>query len=591
MNLNSAFAQMINSTDSKKNRRTTFMAILCVFVSAGFSLHEDNYPQGYFSMPVNRTVQLSGTFGELRSNHFHAGLDIKSKDGSVGEPLVAAGPGFISRISVQGSGYGNVLYIDHPNGYTTVYAHLDRFPTDVNAYVKTMQYAQERFAVDLHPSPNQFAYEKGEIIGYLGNSGSSTGPHVHFEIRKTADQLPINPLLFGLTVEDKTFPGMRSLKVYHLDEEMHEISDKEYSLVSIGPGQYKIQDTLTENALQVGFALKVYDQMAGASNQNGIYGLGISFDGVPQYRFTLTSIPFSLTRYLNAHIDYAARRINGGFYHRCYKLPGNALDIYEEENEGGIIHLLEDIVNKVEITAFDAGGNASSLVFYIKGKSVIDPQPATTYQHTIDYLQSAQINTPDLMISFEPHTFYQNTKLNISKSEITMPGFYAPAYEMIPEDIPVHRYYDMTMLSNGLSERLQPKAFIARITEGGEVVNCGGVVHGDFVVSRIRSLGTFSIAVDTIAPEIIPITFRETMTGMSKMQFRIGDNQATEGQANSITYNATVDEKWILMEYDGKRALLTHWFDDRIQPGAHELVLTVRDDRGNVNTLKRKFSR
>ena len=542
-------------------------------------------------MPVNRTVQLSGTFGELRTNHFHAGLDIKSKDGSIGEQLYAAAPGFISRISVSGGGYGNALYIDHPNGYTSVYAHLDHFPTDVQAYVKTMQYAQERFAVDLYPKPNQFVYDKGETIGHLGNSGSSTGPHVHFEIRKTADQLPINPLLFGLTVEDKTFPGMRSLKVYHLDQELYHTHDEEYSLVSVGPGQYRLNDTLTESAWRVGFALKVYDQMAGASNQNGIYGLSVSVDDVAQYSFALNSIPFSLTRYLNAHIDYAARRYSGGFYHRCFKLPGNALEIYEEENERGIVQLFEGKSRKVEIQAYDLGGNVSSLVFYVKRSSTIDPPANPVYHHIIDYLQSAQINSADLMISFEPHTFYQNVKLQLSKSEILMPGCYAPAHEIQPADIPVHRYYDMTILSNGLPEVLKSKAFVARISEEGHIINCGGEVHGDYLSSRIRSLGTFSIAVDTTAPEIIPITFRENMRDMTKMQFRHGDSQPTEGQANGTSYEAKVDGKWILMEYDAKRALLTHWFDERIQPGIHELTLRVRDDRGNVNTLIRKFSR
>jgi hypothetical protein len=348
---------------------------------------------------------------------------------------------------------------------------------------------------------------------------------------------------------------------------------------------------LTENAAYVGFGLKVYDQMTGASNQNGIYELGIEVDDMSQYSFELNSIPFSLTRYLNAHIDYAARRYSGAFFHRCFKLPGNALEIYEEDHEKGIIQIYENVPRKVEITASDFRNNTATLTFHIRRGIPVDTAIPRTYDYAIDYLQSAQINTPEFMVSFEPHTFYQNVKLNYIKSENVLRGCYTPAHELIPDALPVHRYYDLTLHAGSLPVHLQDKAFVARIEDNDQIVNCGGTIIGDFVYSRVRSLGSFSVSVDTIPPDVIPITFRENMKASTKMLFRIGDNQATEGQARGLSFDARVDNKWILMEYDAKSSKLTHTFDDRIAEGPHELVLKVTDDRGNTTTFKRNFTR
>lgn len=565
--------------------------VICLLASAGFVIVKDSYPQGYFGNPVNRQILLSGTFGELRSNHFHAGLDIKSKNGSVGEDILATGPGFISRISVQSGGYGNVLYMDHPNGYTTVYAHLHRFTDEVAEYIKRMQYELQRFEVNLYPRPDQFVFKKGERIGYLGNSGSSSGPHLHFEIRKTSNQLPINPLLFGYHVVDELHPGIRMLKVYHLDQDMHFLRDENHAPVYVRRGLYRLRDTLRESTSQIAFAMKVYDQMNGASNQNGVYAIAMAVDDIPQYSFELNSIPFSQTRYLNAHIDYSARQNGGGYFHRCFRLPGNALDIYHEQDERGVISLSTDKARKVTITALDKAGNASDLIFFVKKDTAGRDVKAMEHHYDVDYLRSQQINTPDLQVSFEPHTFYQDHRLYYHKDASARSGLYAPVHTITPDDIPLHRYFDMTILSSGIPEHLKSKAFIAEVTGNGRLVSWGGVVHGDYIHSRVRSLGAFSVALDTIPPEIIPITFKSNMKGMSRMRFRIGDSQSVSGQAEYLNFEARVDGKWILMEYEGKRAMLTHWFDDRIGPGDHELVLRVWDDRGNETKLVRRFVR
>jgi hypothetical protein len=376
-----------------------------------------------------------------------------------------------------------------------------------------------------------------------------------------------------------------------VDSELRKTKEFTYTPGRTGTGQYKITDTLRFQSDDIGFALKAFDQMDGASNQNGIYALGMSLDDQPQYGFELDAIPFSQTRYLNAHIDYAARQRGQGYYHHCFKYPGNALPIYNEQDGRGIVSLSDRRTHKIELSAIDYAGNTSSLTFYARRDTSMSETAAQGEYYSIDYLRSGQINIADCAIGFEPHTFYHNMQVSYTRDASARSGMYAPVHSLGPEDTPVHRYFDMTLLSSGIPERHLSKAFIASISDRGSLVNLGGVAHGNHIFSRVRKFGRFTVGIDTIPPEIIPITFRENMAGMSRMRFRIGDSQAVDGQASGLSFRATVDGEWILMEYEGKRAMLTHWFDERIGPGSHELVLTVWDDRGNERRLVRKFTR
>ena len=269
---------------------------------------DEKYPVDYFHAPVSHTLLLSGTFGELRPNHFHAGIDIKSSKGVAGDPVFAAADGYVSRIKVDESGYGNAVYINHPNGYTTVYAHLDRFSDGLAVYVKKLQYQKKSFEVDLNPGHGEFQVLQGEQLGIMGNSGSSNGAHLHFEVRKTSTQKPVNPLLFGFKVADHVKPKMHSLKAYFLNDKLEERGSKEFSLKKIRNGHYRIKgDTLTLAAWRAGFALKVYDHFDRVSNWNGIYSLKMYQDDLLVYDFDMEEFSFNESLYINAHCDYEER--------------------------------------------------------------------------------------------------------------------------------------------------------------------------------------------------------------------------------------------------------------------------------------------
>lgn len=238
--------------------------LLLLFLVANSS--SDSYPDDYFRSPVKHGLRLSGTFGELRSNHFHAGIDIKSSRGAVGDAIVAAADGYISRIQENAGGYGKALYITHPNGFTTVYCHLRDYTPTINEYVKSEQYARQTFALNLFPQPNQFPVKKGEKIGELGNTGSSGGPHLHFEIRDTETEEAINPLLFGFNVADNRVPRLHQIRVYELNEKRETLGARTFDLVSTKQGYTVRGKVISVNSDKVGVALKAYDHMNGVTN-------------------------------------------------------------------------------------------------------------------------------------------------------------------------------------------------------------------------------------------------------------------------------------------------------------------------------------
>lgn len=269
---------------------------LLIIISIAALLAMTSDPWGMHP-PVKHKMLLSGTFGELRTNHFHSGIDIKSSKGTVGDPIYAAWDGHISRIAVKSTGYGNALYIDHPNGKTTVYAHLHRFEPEVAAYIKEQQYIKESYEVNLYPDSSLFTIQKGEQIGLMGNSGRSFGPHLHFEIRDTKSEVPLNPLHKGALISDATAPQLRELKIDYMDPDHRTFYQKKYRTINLGKRRYKIRgDTILAGAWRVGTQIKAYDLMEGASNLNGIYAMEIKVDDEPVFSFSMDSISFDDTR-------------------------------------------------------------------------------------------------------------------------------------------------------------------------------------------------------------------------------------------------------------------------------------------------------
>jgi len=548
-----------------------------------------DYPKDYFQSPVNYKIRLSGTFGELRPNHFHAGIDIKSPDGKTGAKLFAVADGTISRIKVQAAGYGNVLYLKHPNGYTSVYAHLDHFPESIAAYVKEKQYEKKSFEVNLFPPAGKFEFAQGEVIGWLGLSGRSYGPHLHFEIRDTHTEKPINPQLFGIGAVDNVDPKLHQIRVYRLNDRLETLGAKNIDLIKSGNNYHVKGDTLNIAAWRTGLAIKAYDHVEGVKNWNGIYSLEMKQDGKKVYGFSLESFAFSESRYINAHLDYRQQQKNKNYFHRCYQLAGNRLSFYDENVDNGIITLYRNKASKIEITVKDAAGNSSILTFWVKRKTV--PEVSTApYNYHFKALTENQASGDGWKIDMKKGSLYEDLYWS-AKSSPKLPNTYSKLYTFSNEYFPVHRYFNIELKGEDIPEGLKSKAFIAHKNSKGKYSTCGGKWDGEFLKARARKLGDFCIVLDQKAPTLTAVSYKRDLRGAKKMSFKATDDVDTEKNINAFSYEATVDGQWILLEYDAKNNLLTHRFDDRIAKGEHELEITLTDSVGNETKWNRKFLR
>lgn len=552
-----------------------------------------HYPKDYFRLPVvDDLLRVTGTFGELRDNHFHAGLDLKSRTGRVGQPVFAAAEGFVDQIKVQAGGYGNVLYLRHANGYTTVYAHLDRFAPAIEKYVRETQYKTQRFEVELRPPAGLFAFKQGQEIGKMGNTGGSTGPHLHFEIRHTATDRALNPLLFGLPDRDKAAPELRDMKVYFLGENREILTGKAFPIERNANGTYspKGPDTVRLGAWRVGFGVKTYDAIGSFRNDNGVFALKVTADGQPVYEWRMEQLDFNETRYLNAHADYAAHERYGAWFHRCFVLPGDRLSNYVRTPALGAILLYKDRPTQITLKALDAAGNAAVITFWALRADPVEAIPAQPYKFQLTYRADNRIDLPGFSMFLPAGALYQDLNFDYETTPDESQGIYSPMHHLHDGNTPVHRYFDLSLRPANLPENLRPKAVIARCGSG-RPTNCGASWQGEWLTTQVRNFGDYCVMADTEAPTITPVVFATDLRRKSEMAFRIRDNFGIGESAAGLSYRGLVDGQWVLFEYDRKRARLTHTFDGRIGPGEHTLVLTVTDDRGNSGRFEGKFLR
>lgn len=540
-----------------------------------------------FRSPLDIPIDLSGTFGEIRVNHFHSGIDIKT--GKVGLPVYAAESGFISRIKISPEGYGKALYIEHPNGYTTVYAHLQNFSEKIEQYIRAIQYQKESFSVDEYLPSGLITVQKGEQVAWSGNSGRSEGPHLHFEIRDTKTEIPMNPLAF-LNVIDKAAPVMNDLLIYPLEKNIGRFFPVREKVLMKNGSYVLSNDTLRIDCGRVAFGINTYDFMDGRANQNGVYQLTVKADGKTIYHFAMDKFSFNETRYVQTHMDYQADERNDIIVHRCYRLPGNVLPIYDTVQNNGIIQLDTDKASYISIVAKDFNGNTSTLNFFIKyDKTISRPDYSTMiYDTAFDYRDDNTFQNDEVKVFMPKNTCYDSVFFHYEKlSEPVAGKIFSSVHQIHTEEEPAQLYFTLSIKPIGLPERLKDKALIIRETKKPNEPDAKeSSWDGEFLKTKTRDFGKYYIVVDTVPPAIKPVNIAEnkTMTSLSGIQVKITDDISGINK-----FRGTVDGQWILMEYDSKNDMLTYFFDEYVKPGEHIFSLIVTDNVANESNYQAKF--
>lgn len=544
-----------------------------------------NYPQNYFVRPMDIPPQASGSFGELRATHFHGGDDYRTQQ-RINIPVHAAAEGFVSRVRVQIGGGGNYVYIDHPNGYTSVYMHLESFNSDLAKIVKDEQYKQKRFDVDIFLKPNQVPVRKGEFIANSGNTGGSAGPHLHFEIRDTKAQLPLNPQLFGLLFPDGVKPIIRGMTVYDLGSELFDENTprRHQTIKSAGNGTYSLASTapIPVNGT-FGLGINTVDKRRGISFTYGVYSIELFLDNKNISTVLFESIPFDQTRAIQSYVDYPYSKKSGVRVQKSFKDPNNPINIFKNLDNLGKITLKDNEVHDVKYVVKDVQGNTSELNFKVQNNpSLSISRPNAKGLKMFHYADENKYEAENARIYMGKNILYDDLYFNYSQAAKPARGYSAMHY-IHNSYTPVFGYYKLMIKPDyTLSDNLYDKALIVSSDGGAQ----GGQYENGWVVANVREFGGFYIAVDTIAPNITArnLTDGKNVSNQRSIDFTISDNLS-----GIATFDAYIDGKWALMKYDPKTRHIWHDFEPELSSGRHEFKLEVKDNKGNLKTYEASF--
>jgi murein DD-endopeptidase MepM/ murein hydrolase activator NlpD len=559
-----------------------FSLIFLLF--SNFVLSQTQYPNDYFRSPLDIPMQLSGNFGELRPNHFHAGFDLKTNQ-KEGLNVYAVADGYVSRIKISTFGNGKCIYITHPNGYTTVYGHLQTAVGLIQEYIQKTHYKEKSFEIEIYLKPDELPVTKGQLIALSGNTGSSEGPHLHFEFRDTKTEFVINPLFFGFDkdIKDTKKPIISSLYVYPLDENTIVNQSKQPLLLNLSlqkDGTY-LASKIKANG-KIGFGINTVDFDDISFNKNGVFNVSTFLNGNQNYNYQFNTYSFDEMRFVNAFIDYSRYKKTGQRVQKLFMKTPYALSIVKTDSLHGIIPVEPNLTLTYRIEVSDYYGNLNSVTVPIEYDSetpIVKEEPVTS-KYLIRYDKDSNFEKDNMSVFFPAGTFYEDFNLNFDVKNNRI---------YIHEDtVPVHSNFTITIKDSTYSEALRDKLFIGKISGNNKSYNAT-TRKNDVFTAKSKILGQFGLVLDTIAPtiKIVKPIQDKWISDLKTIQFTISDNLS-----GIKSYNGYLNGNWILFEYDNKTKKITYKFEDGIvAEGANDLKIEVVDNVGNSAIFETHFFR
>lgn len=551
-----------------------------IFLFAGITNNTAEAQQ--LRKPMDIPVLLSGNFGELRSNHFHSGIDFKTQ-GVEGKPIHSVQDGYVSRISVSPWGYGNGLYITHPDGTTTVYGHLQKFSQKITTYLKEKQYEQESFNVNLSLTPDELPVKEGELVALSGNTGSSGGPHLHFEVRDTETEEPMDPIeYYKDLIKDTQAPKIQGIMVYSMPGKgVVNGSRRKLELKPVTAKNGK--QTLTgkiEAWGEIGLAVKGYDYMDNTSNIYGIKDITLTADSQVIFHSNLDRFAFDESRYLNSFTDFEEWKEHRSFYIKSFVDPGNRLRFIESLNHG-ILTIDEPRTYHLTYQLADAFGNTTQLSIQIEGKEQPIPEVDTENTELFHWWSDNRFGAKGIRLTIPKGNLYDDLYFRYSVKEDS--AALGATHILHNKPVAFHK-------SAKLSLRLQTDTLdnkqqygIVRLQNGRRSWT-GGVYRNGWVDADIKEMGSYTLGQDLVPPTITPLN-PATWVSKQAIALRLSDNLS-----GVQTYRGEIDGQYVLFEMNSKSVITYHFDKERLARGKHTLKLVVTDACGNQSTYTYPFT-
>ncbi len=533
--------------------------------------------------PVHNKLSVTGSFGELRNNHFHAGLDLRSTYGAKMDYILAAADGFVKKIKVDSKNYGNSLYIEHPSGHTTVYAHLNRFREDIQERIKAEQYRTHQNELEIEFEPNDFKVSAGDSVAFMGNTGDSRGAHLHFELRITGTEEVLDPTEFGMPVEDNISPQVRKLKLYGFDLDGQTVSQKVYP-------SNKLQGKVLVPGEVFALGVEAIDRSDHSWRALGIKSLQLYIDHGLFYSFSLDHWSLTETRYINAHLDY--KSLHQGRFHRCFKLQGNKIPIYKTVENDGFFYIGDGLEHLVQLVISDARGNESVKEFIIQNSPFVSPVLKKPLPINIAFDKDWNYDYGFGNFQLKQGSVYDHLDCRVDTLSTFSGKSFTPWIGLVPGSEPLHKELEIALIpTKSIPDRLVDKCIVA-LKRGNSYVSLDGNWDNKTLRAKSKSFGYFAIVADTIPPRLFAKNFKFKMTGKKYFSFGMADNIPNVTSTRSgIKYNAFIDGQWVILHHDLKSHTITHEFEPWLSTGAHDLLVVLEDSRQNKKEYHFSFYR